>query len=191
MSEGYSRLSIILSLTVLATVFQGPDPAKAQFFQFGAPQQINTARGAIQLAPGWHVATTPVRAGQGYRVAVRSDYGEQRNMFIGANGSLAVESAPRPTMMRAPSRPLTKIERGPKKVDAQKPKTKVAVIRAPSKPQTPPPAPGQDIKPASIAAPAQKSNAPTNDASPKWQGPDQTGPQSPGFAHGVPINPLD
>ena len=109
MSEGFPRLSIIAALTALACVW-GPPGAQAQFFPgFGAPQQINTARGAIQLAPGWHVATTPVRTGQGYRVAVRSEYGEQRNMIIGANGALAVESAPRAGAMRAPSRPMPKL----------------------------------------------------------------------------------
>ncbi len=188
MSEGFPRLPTYFALTVLAAVSPAIDRAQAQFFPgFGAPQQINTARGAIQLAPGWHVATTPVRAGQGYRVAVRSDYGEQRNMFIGANGALSVENA-----QRAPSRPLMKIERSQRKVEAQKPKTKVAVIRSPGKPQGSPVASPQNVKPVSV--PAQQSNVTKpllNDASRKWQAPDSSAPQAPGFAHGVPINPLD
>ena len=195
MSEGHSRLAVISALIAFAAVFPGADRAQAQFFPgFGAPQQINTARGAIQLAPGWRLATTPVRAGQGYRVAVRSEYGEQRNMFIGADGALAVESAPRPGVMRAPARPLTKSDRAPRKADAQKPKINVAVIRAPGKPQGGPAAAGSGASPASMAAPAQDSRAPTpqtNDASPKARGGDLMRSQAPGFAHGVPINPLD
>ncbi len=197
MSYGFLRLSIIVGFSALATtvIWPGDEGAQAQFFSgFGAPQQINTARGAIQLAPGWHVATTPVRTGQGYRVAVRSDYGEQRNMFIGANGALAVESAPRSGMMRAPSRPLPKIERQSRKVEAQKPKVKVAIMRAPGKPQAAPHMASQDIKPAALSSPEAKraSPAPASiDASPKAQPPTPSGPQAPGFAHGVPINPLD
>ena len=194
MSEGFPRLSIIAALTALACVW-GPPGAQAQFFPgFGAPQQINTARGAIQLAPGWHVATTPVRTGQGYRVAVRSEYGEQRNMIIGAKGALAVESAPRAGAMRAPSRPMPKIERPQRKAEAQKPKMKLAVVRAPAKPQAAPSAGHQDVKPAALSAPAQKIDAPapvSNDAGLKKHEPDPSGSQAPGFAHGVPINPLD
>ena len=192
MSEGHFRLSIIHVLTAVAAVSFGADCAQAQFFPgFGAPQQqINTARGAIQLAPGWRVATTPVRTGQGYRVAVRSDFGEERSMFIGANGSLAVE--PRAGAMRAPSRPLTKIERAPRQGEAR-PRTKVAVIRAPAKPSSAAASPLRDAKPASADAAIQniKTPPPTNDAAQKWQAPDPVGPQAPGFAHGVPINPLD
>ena len=197
MSNGFLRLPIIAVYSALATIapWPGDRGAQAQFFPgFGAPQQINTARGAIQLAPGWHVATTPVRAGQGYRVAVRSEYGEQRNMFIGANGALAVESAPRPGMMRAPSRPMPKIERQPRKVEAQKPKVKLAIMRAPGKPQAAPTMRSQNIKPAVVSQPEAKAVAPAPasiDASPKAQAPTPSGRQAPGFAHGVPINPLD
>jgi hypothetical protein len=193
-SEGRFRLVITYVLTTMAAALPWADHAQAQFFQgFSAPQHINTARGAIQLAPGWHVATTPVRAGQGYRVAVRSDYGEQRNMFIGANGSLSVESAPRPGVMRSPARPL-KTEQAPRRGEAQKPKVKVAVIKAPAKSQAAPPTPGRDAAPVSIAAPAANSKAPTpqtNDAPATWKGLDPMAPQTPGFAHGVPINALD
>jgi hypothetical protein len=196
-SKGFLRLSIIAVFSALASTipWPGDEGAQAQFFPgFGAPQQINTARGAIQLAPGWHVATTPVRAGQGYRVAVRSEYGEQRNMFIGANGALAVESAPRPGMMRAPSRPMPKIERQSRKIETQKSKVKLAVMRAPGKPQAAPHMGSQDIKPAAVSRSEAKgvSPAPVSiDASPKAQAPTPSGPQAPGFAHGVPINPLD
>lgn len=191
MPSGHSRHSIILAMMALAWALPGAGRAQAQYFPFfGAPQQINTARGSIQLAPGWHVATTPVRAGQGYRVAVRSDYGEQRNMFIGANGALAVENGPRAAAPRGPSRPLTKIE-APRQVDA-KPKTKVAVIRAPGKPSGATAASGAKPAPIAVSAPAPRSPAsPSNDAAPKAQAPDPMGPQAPGFAHGVPINPLD
>jgi len=195
-SYSFLRLSIIAAFSALATIviWPGDKGAQAQFFPgFGAPQQINTARGAIQLAPGWHVATTPVRTGQGYRVAVRSDYGEQRNMFIGANGALAVESAPRPGMMIcAPSRPMPKIERQPRKVEAQKPKVKLAVMRAPNKPQA---APTTLTQKRAVLSPSEdKKPAPTPvsiDAGPKAQAPTPSGPQAPGSAHGVPINPLD
>ncbi len=189
MSNGFLRLPIFVLSSALATAAIWPTDtgAQAQFFSgFGAPQQINTARGAIQLAPGWHVATTPVRTGQGYRVAVRSDYGEQRNMLIGANGALAVESAPRSGMMRAPSRPMPRIERQPRKIEAQKPKVKLATMRAPNKPQAAPAMQPQTMTPAFVARPDAKGAAPTPvsiDASPKAQ--------APGFAHGVPINPLD
>ena len=191
MSKGFLRLPIFILASALATA----TGAQAQFFPgFGAPQQISTARGAIQLAPGWHVATTPVRTGQGYRVAVRSDYGEQRNMLIGANGALAVENAPRPGMMRAPSRPMPKIERQPRKVEAQKTKVKLAVMRAPNKPQASPAMQSQSINPAFVVRPEAKGATPTPasiDAGPKAQAPTPSGPQAPGFAHGVPINPLD
>ena len=198
MSEGISRLFIIAALTGLAAFVPRPglDVAQAQFFPgFGAPQQIQTSRGAIQLAPGWHVARTPVRTSQGYRLAVRSETGEQRNMLIGNNGALAVERAPRPEVMRAPARPMPKIERPQRKVEAQKPKVKLAVVRAPAKPQAAPAAPRQDIKPAAVSAPAPgRTSRPTPvsiDAGPKAQAPTPSGPQAPGFAHGVPINPLD
>ena len=197
MSNGFLRLPIIALFSALATLspWPGDRGAKAQFFPgFGAPRQINTARGAIQLAPGWHVATTPVRTGQGYRVAVRSDYGEQRNMLIDANGALAVESAPRASMMRAPSRPLPKIERAPKKADAQKSGAKLAIMRAPAKPQAAPTSQSPTIKPAVASDPDvnRPAFAPvTNDASPKAQAPPPSVQQAPSFAHGVPINPLD
>ena len=88
--------------TGLATAVVLPiAPAKAQFFfGFSAPQQIQTSRGAIQLAPGWHVATSPVRTNNGYRVAVRSETGEQRQMLIGANGALSYGRAPDPRVRR-------------------------------------------------------------------------------------------
>ena len=197
MSYSFLRLPIIVGFSALATtvIWPGDEGPQAQFFPgFGAPQQINTARGAIQLAPGWHVATTPVRAGQGYRVAVRSDFGEQRNMLIGVNGALAVETAPRSGMMRAPSRPLPKIERPPRKVEAQRPKVKLAIMRAPGKPQAAPHMGSQDIKPAAVSYPEAKGASPAPasiDAGPKAQPPTPYGPQAPGFAHGVPINPLD
>ena len=197
MSNSFLRLNIIALFSALASLapWPGEKGAQAQFFPgFGAPQQISTARGAVQLAPGWHVATTPVRTGQGYRVAVRSDYGEQRNMLIGANGALTVESAPRSGMMRAPFPPLPKIQRSPKKADAQKSKTKLAIMRAPAKPQTPSTLQSPTINPA-VASDADVNRpmlAPaTKDAGPKAQAPTPSALQAPGFAHGVPINPLD
>ena len=195
MFYGFSRLSIIAAFSTLASaaIWPADRGAQAQFFQgFGAPQQINTARGAIQLAPGWHVATTPVRTGQGYRVAVRSDYGEQRNMLITNNGAIAVESAPSAGMMRAPSRTMPKIERQHDKVDAQKSKQKLVDIRAPNKPEAAPTQRSQTIEPAVISTPEAPRTGPVSfDASPKAQAPKPFGPQAPGFAHGVPINPLD
>ncbi len=196
MSEGSSRLSITAAVTALAIVtpWSGDDVARAQFFPgFGAPQQINTPRGAFQLAPGWRVATTPIRTSQGYRVAVRSDAGEQRNMLIGNNGALAVGRAYEPTAARPRPRASQFIERAPRRVEAPKPKVKFAAIRPASKP--------------TIAAPAHPKAAPANfisrpsptaqptplpkDTSPKLQPPTPIGPQAPGYAHGVPINPLD
>jgi hypothetical protein len=78
--QGLSRPLLIATTVGLAAAVVWPiAPAQAQFFfGFGAPQQIQTSRGAVQLAPGWHVATTPVRTQGGYRVAVRSALGDAR-----------------------------------------------------------------------------------------------------------------
>ena len=169
--------------------------AQAQFFfGFGAPQPIQTARGAVQLAPGWHVATAPVRTQRGYRVAVRSETGEQRQMLIGTNGALSYSRAPdpRPPRIEPPTlRPMERVARAPERPHPRiklaniPPRMKLAVTPAPrvaprvekaSAPSAPPPT--------QIRALPPKAAQPQLPATP-------SGPQAPGYAHGVPINPLD
>jgi hypothetical protein len=153
--EGFSRRSLFALRTGLTAIMLWPvGSAQAQFFfGFGAPQQIQTARGTVQLAPGWHVATTPVRTGQGYRVAVRSDYGEQRNMFIGANGALSYSRAPDPRPARAEPPVLRQMERAARPPERQQPRIKLANI---------PPKMKQAITPAPRAAPrVEKAAAPS------------------------------
>ena len=198
MSYSFLRLPIIVGFSALATtvIWPGDEGAQAQFFPgFGAPQQINTARGAIQLAPGWHVATTPVRAGQGYRVAVRSDFGEQRNMLIGVNGALAITRPDEPRAARAPARPLPQLARPTRHIEPKKPRIAMAAIHP--APRTPAPTTTKrspTLQPASLSSEAAKpeARAPlSKDTTPKWQAPTPLDPQAPGYAHGVPINPLD
>ena len=169
--------------------------AQAQFFfGFGAPQQIQTARGAVQLAPGWHVATTPVRTQHGYRVAVRSETGEQRQMLIGTNGALSYSRAPDPRPARAEPPVLRQMERTARQPEHKQPRIKTANI---------PPKMKQAITPATGAAPrVEKAAAPSapppgqiQALPPKAAQPQipntQPGPGGPDYAHGVPINPLD
>jgi hypothetical protein len=168
--------------------------AQAQFFSgFGAPQQIQTSRGALQLAPGWHVATTPVRTQGGYRVAVRSETGEQRQVLIGANGALSYSRAPDPRPLRAAPPALRPMERATRNAQRKQPTVKLAHI---------PPRMRQAITPAQQGAPrVEKATAPSAPSPkqlqalpPKAATPmphTPSGPQPPGFAHGVPINPLD
>ena len=182
--------------TGLATAVVLPiAPAKAQFFfGFSAPQQIQTSRGAIQLAPGWHVATSPVRTNNGYRVAVRSETGEQRQMLIGANGALSYGRAPDPHSARAQAPVLRQMERATRAPERKQPRIKTANI---------PPKMKQAITPATGAAPrVEKAAAPSapppgqiQALPPKAAQPQipntQPGPGGPDYAHGVPINPLD
>ncbi len=189
MPEGSFRLSIIALLCGLVCV-TGSHAAHAQFFfGFGAPQQINTARGAIQLAPGWHVANAPVRTNGGYRVAVRSETGEQRNMLIGANGALAITRPSEPRAMRAPARPLPQASR-----PAEPKKPKVALAVAPAAPKAPATKRTPAIQPASAPSesvkPQPRATTP-DDTQQKARPPAPLDAQAPGFAHGVPINPLD
>ena len=186
MPQGFSRPLLIAATVGLAAAVVGPiAPAQAQFFfGFGAPQQIQTARGAVQLAPGWHVATTPVRTQGGYRVAVRSDTGEQRQMLIGANGALSYSRAPDPRPLQRATRPHDRKQTGVRLANIP-PRTKQAI--------TPDPHVAPRVEKAT--APSAPSPTELRALPPK---PAQTplpyvpsGPQTPGYAHGVPINPLD
>ena len=170
-------------------------PAQAQFFfGFGAPQQIQTARGAVQLAPGWHVATTPVRTQHGYRVAVRSETGEQRQMLLGNNGALSYGRAPDPRPARAEAPVLRQMERAARQAERKQPRIKIANL---------PPKMKQAITPTTgAAARVEKTAAPSAQPPSQIQAlpPKATpspipnrppGPEGPDYAHGVPINPLD
>jgi hypothetical protein len=177
---------LIAATVGLAAAVVGPiAPAQAQFFfGFGAPQQIQTARGAVQLAPGWHVATTPVRTQGGYRVAVRSETGEQRQMIIGANGALSYSRAPDPRPLQRATRHNDRKPAGVRLANIP-PRMKQAIT------------PGQPMAPRIEKAAAPSAPSPTQlratppkaVQTPLPQTP--SGPQSPGYAHGVPINPLD
>ena len=191
MPEGSFRLTIIAAISGLVCV-TGSSVAHAQyFFGFGAPQQFNTARGAIQLAPGWRVANAPVRTSGGYRVAVRSETGEQRNMLIGANGALAITRPYEPRAMRAPARPIPQLQRPTHAAEPKKPKVARVAPRAPAAPAT---KRTPEIQPASTSSdsvkPQPRATAP-NDLQQKARTPAPLDVQAPGFAHGVPINPLD
>ena len=198
MPKGHPRRSIISALTGLACATACPfvNAAHAQFFPgFGAPQQIQTARGAIQLAPGWHVANSPVRTSGGYRVAVRSETGEQRNMLIGVNGALAITRPDEPRAARAPARPLPQLARPTRHIEPKKPRVAMAAIHpAPRMPAPVTIKRSRTLQPASLSSEAAKpeARAPlSKDTPPKWQTPTPLDPQAPGYAHGVPINPLD
>ena len=196
MSECHPRLSIIPALATLAIVMASPggSVAHAQFFNFfSPPQQVNTPRGSIQLAPGWRAATPPIRTTQGYRVAVRSEAGEQRNMVIGPYGAFDLGRAYPPRLPQATARPAPPHELRTRKPEPPKPKIKVAALRPFAKP---PATTARHTK----AEPAAYSIAPAKPMPPRPQStdPDQKsqsitpiGPQEPGYAHGVPINPLD
>ncbi len=193
MPEAFSRRSLIAALTGLATSIVWPtDRAQAQFFfGFGAPQQIQTSRGAIQLAPGWHVATTPVRTNHGYRLAVRSETGEQRQMLIGANGALSYSRAPDSRPMRVDPPALRSMERAARSSERKQPAFKLANVPPRMKQQITPTSPkAEKTDPPSAPPPTQVRASPPKDAKPAI--PDTpSGPQAPGYAHGVPINPLD
>lgn len=160
MPQGFSRPLLIAATVGLAAAVVGPiAPAQAQFFfGFGAPQQIQTARGAVQLAPGWHVATTPVRTQGGYRVAVRSDTGEQRQMLIGANGALSYSRAPDPRPLQRASRLQDRKQTGVRLANIP-PRTKQAITPDPhAAPRVEGDGP-QRAKPHGIAGPAAKGRA--------------------------------
>jgi hypothetical protein len=173
-----------------AAAFDGRNAAQAQFFPgFGAPQQINTARGAIQLAPGWHVANSPVRTAAGYRVAVRSDTGEQRNMLIGANGALTIS---RPYEAAAPRAPQH-IARQTRRWDAGKGRVSVAAVNpGPRAPTATISKRAPTVQPTAASSEPMKQAAPAASEAPQREPATQpSGRQTPGHAHGVPINPLD
>ena len=196
MPEGFSRRPLIAVLTGLTAAAVLPfGAAQAQFFSgFGAPQQIQTARGAVQLAPGWHVATTPVRTQGGYRVAVRSETGEQRQMLIGNNGALSYSRATDPRPMRADPSGLRPVERATRHPDRKQTGVRLANI-PPRMKQAITPAPQMAPKAEKTAAPSAPSptelRAMPPKAAPAPNPNTSSGAQSPGYAHGVPINPLD
>jgi hypothetical protein len=194
--QGLSRPLLIATTVGLAAAVVWPiAPAQAQFFfGFGAPQQIQTARGPVQLAPGWHVATTPVRTQGGYRVAVRSETGEQRQMIIGANGALSYSRAPDPRPLRVEPPNLRSLQRATRPHDRKPAGVRLANIPPRMKQAI---TPGQPMAPRIEKAAAPSAPSPTQlratppkaVQTPLPQTP--SGPQSPGYAHGVPINPLD
>ena len=196
MPQSLSRPLLIATTVGLAAALVWPiAPAQAQFFfGFGAPQQIQTARGPVQLAPGWHVATTPVRTQSGYRVAVRSDTGEQRQMLIGANGALSYSRAPDPRPLRVEPPNLRSLQRATRPHDRKPAGVRLANIPPRMKQAI---TPGQPMAPRIEKAAAPSAPGPTElralppkaAQTPLPQTP--SGPQSPGYAHGVPINPLD
>jgi len=194
--EGFSRRSLIAALTALTAATVLPvGPAQAQFFfGFGAPQQIQTARGAVQLAPGWHVATMPVRTQRGYRVALRSETGEQRQMLIGTNGALSYSRAPDPRPLRVEPPALRPMERAARPPERQQPRIKLANI-PPKMKQAITPAPRAAPRVEKAAAPSARPPTQIEALPPKAAQPQlpntPSGPQAPGYAHGVPINPLD
>jgi len=194
--QGLSRPYLIATTVGLAAAVVWPiAPAQAQFFfGFGAPQQIQTSRGAVQLAPGWHVATTPVRTQGGYRVAVRSDTGEQRQMLIGANGALSYSRAPDPRPLRADPPALRPMERATRHHDKKQTGVRLANI-PPRMKQAITPAPQMAPKVEKAAAPSAPSPKELRALPPKAAAQPlpntPSGSQSPGYAHGVPINPLD
>jgi hypothetical protein len=194
--EGFSRRSLFALRTGLTAIMLWPvGSAQAQFFfGFGAPQQIQTARGTVQLAPGWHVATTPVRTQGGYRVAVRSETGEQRQMLIGANGALSYNRAPDPRPLRVAPPALRPMERSTRNPDRKQTGVRLANI-PPRMKQALTPGPHMAPRVEKAAAPSApgptelRALPPKAAQTPLPQTP--SGPQSPGYAHGVPINPLD
>ena len=196
MTEGFSRRSLIAALTALTAATVLPvGAAQAQcFFGFGAPQQIQTARGAVQLAPGWHVATTPVRTQRGYRVAVRSETGEQRQMLIGNNGALSYSRAPDPRPLRVEPPALRPVERAARPPARQQPRIKLANI-PPKMKQAITPTPRTAPRVEKAAAPSARPPTQIQALPPKAAQPPipntPPGQQGPDYAHGVPINPLD
>lgn len=194
--QGASRRTLFALCTGLAPALLWPvAPAQAQFFfGFGAPQQIQTARGAVQLAPGWHVATTPVRTQRGYRVAVRSETGEQRQMLIGTNGALSYSRAPDPRPARAEPPVLRQMERAARPPERPHPRVKLANI-PPKMKQAITPAPRAAPRVEKAAAPSARPPSQIQALPPKAAQPQvpnaPPGQQGPDYAHGVPINPLD
>ena len=164
-----------LGLVVLSTALAAANawPASAQLFGEPPPR-------TILLSPGWHLSGPPVRSSSGLHLAVRNDAGVMQDMTVLPNGS--VTFAPHPDVAK-PARP-------------HKAKPTASIKRVPGLAQ-----PG----PASTSAAPTKvtSTAATADAPPARPAPvqperslappasTQPAPSGPGFAHGVPINPLD
>ena len=166
-----------IALVVSAATLSPPVALAQGFSPFDTPGP--PASRTIFLAQGWHVAAPPTRTSEGLRIAVRSESGELRDMLIGADGSVAlrgVNSAPpgpRPqrAIIHAKPKPKPKIAiLHPAWISPQRPASSVA-SQADDLPVGTTPAPSATVKPAPPA-------------------PVGTG-EGAGYAHGVPINPLD
>ena len=164
-----------LGLVVLSTALAaaGAVPASAQLFGEPPPR-------TILLSPGWHLSGPPVRSSSGLHLAVRNDAGVMQDMTVLPNGS--VTFAPHPNVAKPArphkAKPTASIKRvpglaqpGPAAMPAEP--SKVTAAAAPL--GAPPMRPSPIQLERSVAPPAAALPAPTG----------------PGFAHGVPINPLD
>ena len=166
-----------IALVVSAATLSPPVALAQGFSPFDTPGP--PARRTIFLAQGWHVAAPPTRTSEGLRIAVRSESGELRDMLIGADGSVALRDAnpalagPRPQRSIVHAKP--------------KPKPKIAVLRPA---QVPPHRPA-----GSVASQVDDLPVGTTPATPATVKPAPPAPvgtsEGAGYAHGVPINPLD
>jgi hypothetical protein len=164
-------------LTILAIVCVAVSsvPAAAQLFQ-------NPTQRTIVLSPGWHLSGPPVRSAEGLRFAVRSDAGVMRDMTVLPNGAITFspndrKTRPAPSQERRKARTVARPlpDRTPGQAD-DAPKKVTAKLDGAA------PAPSAAVSSAPPDAAPPRASAPVPVAAPK------TGP---GYAHGVPINPLD
>jgi hypothetical protein len=173
-----NRLPLIAVSVALATA---SGSAHAQLFQ-------NPEQRTILLSPGWHLSGPPVRSATGLRFAVRSDAGVMKDMTVlpngavtfSGNGAASARRAGGPRQHAAPKLPKAVATRrvehpagaAPTDTAATPAREAIGVSAQASAAPLPVPQPTKAVRALPAPQPA----------------PPQTGP---GFAHGVPINPLD
>ena len=167
----HRRLLILSSILMAALVAA---PASAQLFGEPPPR-------TIVLSPGWHLNGPPVRSEGGLHLAVRNDAGVMQDMTVLPNGAVTFAPHPGPAKTARP----------------RKPKPAAASIKhVPSLDRPASPAPAAQGTPAgpenvTAAAAAAPEPVPAPRERPRPAATPQPAPTGPGFAHGVPINPLD
>jgi hypothetical protein len=180
----------LTTLTALCFATALASPASAQLYR--VPSQRT-----IVLSPGWHLAGPPVRSARGLRFAVRSDAGVMKDMTVLPNGAITFSDQEPRTKAARPHAARKQRPAPPPRISSEAKATDASPKPADERP-TPAAAAGDpgssghkaEARTASVSAAAALPDpvpAPRPAPAPK-PAPVRKGP---GFAHGVPINPLD
>jgi hypothetical protein len=144
------------------------------------------AQRTIVLNPGWHLSGPPTRTRDALHLAVRNDAGVEREVRVRADGSISF--APMPNAAGRAAEPSRRAAKPPER------RVKTAALPLP-RPRPADLGSTADAQSATIEGASMKlePESRTTSASAPQQRATQPPPvmEGPGFAHGVPINPLE